>query len=63
MVRRGRINIDQVTKQVKTFLPEFMREEWLRGIAACKDHGKFVFDFVVIFRWIIMSNVFIINRR
>lgn len=40
MVRRGKVNYALAVRQVKTFMPEGMREEFLKGIDACKDIGN-----------------------
>lgn len=40
MLKKGKFNGDLAVKQINTFLPPFMRTEWLKGIEACKDFGK-----------------------
>ncbi|XP_055299078.1 general odorant-binding protein 72-like [Sitodiplosis mosellana] len=44
MIRKGKFNSELAVKNINMFLPEFMREEWLRGVAACKDHGEDIVD-------------------
>lgn len=41
MVRRGKLNYALAVRQVKTFMPEAMRDQYLKGINACKDIGSF----------------------
>lgn len=42
MIRKGKLKVDLAIKQIKIYMPPAMRDEWLRGIAACKEHGNFI---------------------
>ncbi|XP_031634705.1 general odorant-binding protein 72-like [Contarinia nasturtii] len=39
MIRKGKLKADLAIKNVNTFLPANMREQWVRGITACKEIG------------------------
>lgn len=42
MVRKGKIKFDLAIKNINTFLPPTMRDQWLKGITACRDIGNFL---------------------
>lgn len=40
VVRRGKLNYDLAVKQINLFMPDELKEIYLRGIDQCKNSGK-----------------------
>lgn len=39
MMKKGKVNHELAIKQINLFMPAGIREEYLKGINTCKDHG------------------------
>lgn len=40
VTKKGKLNYDSAMKQINTLLPEYLRDDYTRGLNACKESGK-----------------------